>query len=151
MPLLPAFFQIGAKGNTFSISSPFDVTKLQKFALTFHRLVDFRSQCQWTHIRIPYLPYGDGDSAWTSTALTESLFISLFPKTMVLTLLSVITIHITETKIHISYSENHDATLMLVFYYFYVSTLPTHAHIIAKGAFKRHRKYHHSSQRPEKL
>ena len=33
--------------------------------------------------------------------------------------------------------------LMLVFYYFYVSPLPTHAHIIAKRAFKRHSKNHH--------
>ena len=28
-----------------------------------------------------------------------------------------ISIHITESKIHISYSENHDSTLMLVFHY----------------------------------
>jgi hypothetical protein len=70
---------------------------------------------------------------------------------MVSTLLSVITIDIIEIKIHISYSENHDLTLMLGFYYFYVLLLTTHAHIIVKDAFKRHRKYHHSSQRPEKL
>jgi hypothetical protein len=44
---------------------------------------------------------------------------------MVLTLLSVITIHITEIKIHISYSKNHDSILVLVFHYFYVSPLPT--------------------------
>ena len=36
-----------------------------------------------------------------------------------------ITIHITGFKIHISYSENHDSTLMLVFYYFYMSPLQT--------------------------
>jgi hypothetical protein len=80
----------------------------------------------------------------------ESLFISVFLKTIASKLLSVITIHITKTKIHISYSENHDFTLMLVFYYVYVSPLSTHAHIIAKGAFKWHRKYQHSSQHPEK-
>ena len=37
-----------------------------------------------------------------------------------------INIHITESKIHISYSENHDSTLC--FYYFYMSALPTLAH-----------------------
>ena len=43
-----------------------------------------------------------------------------------------ITNHITEYKIHISYSENHDSTLL--FYYFYISSLPTPAHTIAKGS-----------------
>ena len=42
-----------------------------------------------------------------------------------------ITIHITESKIHISYFENHDSTLMLVFHYFYMSPLPTLTHLIA--------------------
>ena len=41
-----------------------------------------------------------------------------------------ITIHITESKIHISYSENHDSTLF--FYYFDMSPLPTLANTIAK-------------------
>ena len=43
-----------------------------------------------------------------------------------------ITIHITESKIHITYSENHDSTLF--FYYFYMSPLPTLTHIITKGS-----------------
>ena len=43
-----------------------------------------------------------------------------------------ITIRITESKIHISYSENHDWALMLVFYYFDMSPLTTLADIIAK-------------------
>ena len=43
-----------------------------------------------------------------------------------------VTIHITESNIHISYSENNHSTL--VFYYFYMSPLPTLAHIIAKGS-----------------
>ena len=43
-----------------------------------------------------------------------------------------ITIHITESKIHISYSKNHGLTLF--FHYFYVSPLPTLAHIIARGS-----------------
>ena len=80
----------------------------------------------------------------------------MFPKTMVSTTLSVvsftghsfphpplrvlevhincirgITIHITETKIHISYSGNHDSILFS--YYFYMSPLPTFAHIIASS------------------
>ena len=44
-----------------------------------------------------------------------------------------IPIHITDSKIHISYSENHDWTLMLVFYYFYMLPLQTLADIFAKG------------------
>ena len=80
---------------------------------------------------------------------------SVFPKTMALTLLVIIftgspflspplrvlevningirgiTIHITESKIQISYSENHGLTLF--FYYFYMSPLPTLVHIVAKG------------------
>ena len=40
--------------------------------------------------------------------------------------------HITESKIHISYSKNHDSSLF--FYYFYMSPLSTLAHIIAKGS-----------------
>ena len=62
-----------------------------------------------------------------------------------------IIIHITESKIHISYSENLDSTLILIFYYFTCHPFPTLARIIAKGTFKRHRKCHYSSQRPEKL
>ena len=42
-----------------------------------------------------------------------------------------INIHITKSKIHISYSENHDSTLF--FNYFYISSLPTLVHIVAKG------------------
>ena len=43
-----------------------------------------------------------------------------------------ITIHITESKIHISYSENRDLTLL--FYYFYMPPLQILAHTIAKGS-----------------
>ena len=43
-----------------------------------------------------------------------------------------ITIHITESKIYISYSKNHDSTLF--FYYFYMSPLPILVYIIAKGS-----------------
>ena len=46
--------------------------------------------------------------------------------------IAVITIHITKSKIHISYSENHDSTLF--FYYFYMSPLPTLTYVIAKGS-----------------
>ena len=38
----------------------------------------------------------------------------------------------TKSKIHISYSENHDSTLF--FYYFYMSPLPTLTYVIAKGS-----------------
>ena len=41
-----------AKGSTFLISSPFDVTKLQQIVLMSHRLAAFRFQCRWTHILI---------------------------------------------------------------------------------------------------
>ena len=101
-----------------------------------HRLAAFHSQCQWIrNIRILYHSYGDGDSNWAYTASRELLFISMFPKTMVSTLLSVniftgrhvpppplrvhingfrsISIHITESKIYISNFKNHDSTLML--------------------------------------
>ena len=51
MPLLPTLAHIVAKGSIFSISSPFDVTKLQKkMILMSHRLAAFHSQCQWTRI-----------------------------------------------------------------------------------------------------
>ena len=43
-----------------------------------------------------------------------------------------VSIHITESKIHISYSKNHDTTLFS--YYFYISPLPILAHIIAEGS-----------------
>ena len=46
--------------------------------------------------------------------------------------ITVITIHITECEIHISYSENHDSTLFI--YYFYMLCLPTLTHTIAKGS-----------------
>ena len=41
-------------------------------------------------------------------------------------------IHITEPKIHISYSKNHDSTLF--FHYFYMPPLPTLTNTIAKGS-----------------
>jgi hypothetical protein len=100
---------------------------------------------------------------------------SVFPKTMISTLSSVIiftgrpyppipswvqevhtngimsiTIHITGSKIHISYSKNHDSTLMLIFYYFYVTSLQPspisllRVHLIGTENVT-------SSQRPEKL
>ena len=63
----------------------------------------------------------------------------MFPKTTVSTLLSVIIItgargpdELYQSKIHISYSENHASTLF--FYYFYMSPLPTLAYIIPKGS-----------------
>ena len=53
-----------------------------------------------------------------------------------------IIIHITESKIHISCSENS------IIFIFTGHPFATLAHIIAEGTFKRH---HYSSQHPEKL
>ena len=39
-------------GNNFSVSSLFDVTKLQEIVLMSHRLAALHSQCQWTRIFI---------------------------------------------------------------------------------------------------
>ena len=53
MSPLQTLTHIIAKGSSFSISSPFDITKLQKKnVLMGHRLAAFRSQCQWTRIFI---------------------------------------------------------------------------------------------------
>ena len=46
----PSSISLIRVGNTFSISSLFDVTKLQKIVLMSHRLAGFHSQCQWTRI-----------------------------------------------------------------------------------------------------
>ena len=40
--------------NIFTISSPFDVIKLQKIVLMSHRLAAFHSQCQWTRIFLSF-------------------------------------------------------------------------------------------------
>ena len=64
MSPLPTLAHTIAKGSTFSISSPFDVTKLQrKIVLVSQQLAAFRFQCQWTRILIfPHHFYCDGDS-----------------------------------------------------------------------------------------
>ena len=46
------FVHIIAKGNTFLINSPLDVTKLQTIVLRSHRLAAFHSQCQWAYILV---------------------------------------------------------------------------------------------------
>ena len=55
-PFQPSSISLLRVGNTFSISSPFDVTKLQKIALMSYRLAAFHSQCQWTFISISHTP-----------------------------------------------------------------------------------------------
>jgi hypothetical protein len=50
MSPLPTLVVVIAKGNTFSISSPSDVTKLQTIVLTSHRLAALHSQCRRTRI-----------------------------------------------------------------------------------------------------
>ena len=66
MPPLPTLAHTIAKCSAFSISSPFDVTKLQK-----KNCLDVSSTGSFpfpmsmdTHIHIPYHPYGDGNSTW---------------------------------------------------------------------------------------
>jgi hypothetical protein len=78
--------------NTFSIISPLDVTKLQKEnPLMSHRLAIFRSQCQWTRIFVSLTtPITMGTQLGLKRASRVSLFISVFPETVVSTLLSVI-------------------------------------------------------------
>ena len=63
-PFQPSFISLLWVCITFSISSPFDVTKLQK-----KKCLDVSSTGSFpfsmstdTHFRIPYHPYGDGDS-----------------------------------------------------------------------------------------
>ena len=51
---LPNLAHTISKGNTFSISSPFDVTKLQQICF------DVLSQCQWTRIYISLTPMAMG-------------------------------------------------------------------------------------------
>ena len=51
-PFKPSSISLLRVGNTFSISSPIDATKLQKIVLMSHRLAAFHSQCQWTRIFI---------------------------------------------------------------------------------------------------
>jgi hypothetical protein len=65
MPSLPTLAHTIAKGSTFSISSPFDVTKLQKNCLDVSSTGSFPFPMSMdTHIHILYHPYGDGDSTW---------------------------------------------------------------------------------------
>jgi hypothetical protein len=47
-----------------------------------------------------------------------------------------ITIHVTESKIHFSYSQNHDSTLMLVSYYIYMLPVPTPVHCLGLDFFR---------------
>ena len=86
-PFKPLSISLLRVGNPFLISSPFDVTKLQKIILMFHRLTAFHSQCQWTRIHIlpPLWRWGLN----LDLNGIERVIISMFSKTMVSTLLSV--------------------------------------------------------------
>ena len=65
MSPLPTLVHIIAKGNTFLISSPFNVTNLQKNSLDISSTGSFPFPMSMDkHIRILYHPYGDGDSTW---------------------------------------------------------------------------------------
>ena len=84
MSPLPTLAHTIAKGSGFSISSFFDVIKLQQNCLDVSSTGSFPFPMSMsTHILIPYHPYSDGGLN------LESLFIAVFPKTVVSTLLSV--------------------------------------------------------------
>ena len=64
-PFHPSSISLLRVGNIFSISSPFDVTKLQKNCLDASSTSSFPFPMSMdTHILIPYHPYGDKDSTW---------------------------------------------------------------------------------------
>ena len=65
MSPLPTLAHIIAKGRRFSISSPFDIAKLQKNCIDVSSTacIPFPTSVD-THILNPYHPYGDGDSTW---------------------------------------------------------------------------------------
>jgi len=90
LPFQPSFISLLKVGNTFSISSPFDVTKLQKIVLMSHRLTAFHSQCQLTRIFLSLTNPKVMGTQLEFKRHRESLLISLFPKTIVSTLLLVI-------------------------------------------------------------
>ena len=61
----PTLTHTTAKGSTFSISSPFDVKKLQKNCLDVSSTHSFPFPMSMDmHIHMPYHLYGDGDSTW---------------------------------------------------------------------------------------
>jgi hypothetical protein len=81
MSPLPTLAHAIAKGSTFSISSRFDVAKLQQNGFDVSSTGSFWFPMSMdTHIHIPYHPYCNGDP-------TLPFFI---PKTIVSTLLSMI-------------------------------------------------------------
>jgi len=64
-PFQPSSISLLRVGNTFSISSPFDVTELQKNCLDISLTGSFPFPMSMDmHILIPYQPYGDEDSTW---------------------------------------------------------------------------------------
>ena len=64
-PFQPSPISLLILGNTFSISSPFDVTKLQKNCLDVSLTGSFPFPVsRGTHILNPYQPYGDEESTW---------------------------------------------------------------------------------------
>jgi hypothetical protein len=63
MSPLPTLVPIVAKDSTFSINSPFNVTKLQKNCLDVSSTGSFPFPISMhKHILISYHPYGNGDS-----------------------------------------------------------------------------------------
>ena len=64
-PFQPLSISLLRVGSTFSISSPFDITKLQKNCLDVSSTgsLPFPMSVEM-QILIPYLPYWNGDSIW---------------------------------------------------------------------------------------
>ena len=140
-PFQPSSISLLRVGNTFSISSPLDVTKLQKIGLMPHRLAAFHCQCQWTHIFLSLTaPMTMGTQLgfkrhWESHYSAQfsrklcfrhyyqwiflQVALSLWVLEVHINGITLVTIHILEPKF-----KDLDLTLMLVFYYFYMSPLP---------------------------
>jgi hypothetical protein len=142
----PSSISLLRLGNKFLISSLFLVTKLQIIVSRSHRLTAFHSQFQWTHISISLQPlwqwrlklYLNGikrviihlsvsKNYGFHTIVSDYFYRSPIPIPTSMGAWCAHkrqqgqTFHITESKIHINYSENHDSALMLVLCYFYMS------------------------------
>jgi hypothetical protein len=117
MSPLPTLVHIIVEGSTLSLSSPFDITKLQKIVLTSHWLAAFPSQCQWKRIFI-------------ALTTTMAMYLNLDLK------------GIERVIIHISVPENYGFDTID---YFYRSPFPTFTG--ARGAHKRHQGFIYSYHR----
>ena len=119
-PLQPSSISLLKIGNTFSISSLFDATKLQKIVLMSHRLAAFHSQCQCTRI-----------------------FISLTNPMAMRTHLGFK--HIERFNIHLSVPENYGLdTIICDYFYRLPFNTPSPPLWVLEGSHKRHHGYNYS-------